>query len=486
MEDNILWFKHIDKTINPFLGDKSKRIALLYSNGFPIPHGFIIPAKVYNLFLEKTQIKDNIRILMQNIDVNDRHEVQARANEVQRLIVMTELPIELKNEIIEAYKSLDMNQSRVKDFLNTKARDILVAIRNDPVPGYNFDRDSEDLHLSFLNIKGDKLLIRAVQASWASLFTANAVEYRAKKNINQLFCSMSVIVQRMLPIRKSGILVTTLETDSNLASIKACLGLIKSPDGKLAVTSEYVIDTDTLQIKSKQLRQQDQRFVFDEDDAKYIEEDITELPNRNPLVDSEISELAIFGKQIENFFGAPQEIEWAYYNKFYILNVKPLIKFAPEQINDSVSKEISKEIVEEDIKHEGITKHEEIDILFDENKNEIQIKEHIEVNGVMNNDKTIKFNPQKFISDSKKAANSILPIIHDALEHALRLKENDTQSNVNDLLQKQDYPNKHELELVLKMQQNFVGEKNISFEDLKHALESVEKFIEYLNDHKFI
>ena len=497
MEGDVLWYRDIEKGGFPLLGQKSRAIAILHANEFSVPHGFIVPVKFFNRFLEKSGIKDNIAILMKNISPDDADGIQARANEVQRLIMSTEVSQELRGPIIEAYKSLDIDEKKVKDILRATARDVLVAVRSDPMPHYN-DPSVRDVHMTFLNIKGEKMLLRTIQACWASLYMAKAVEYRAKKGLSQVFCSMSVVIQRMMPARKSGILLTTNPTNKYSSVIEACMGTMRNPEGKKAEMSKYIVNTQIMDVTNDDIKRQEVRFVYDEDDSTYLEEDIRLLPNKKPIENSEVIELAKLGKKIEDVFGRPQEVEWIYYNKFYFMNSRPLepeAKIEPEPIHAEkkedefieikallpTAQEFASQVEEPQVEE----KHEEVDVYLDEKKEKIVVEHKID-EGDKVREQQFKLDPHRFIADSKKTMYATIPVIHAAVEAAIREKEKDNESDFNALLAKQDYHNKYDLELLNRLKDEFIAEKEVSIDDVRQALETAEQFIKYLKDHKLI
>ena len=56
----IKWFRDIEKEDFKFLGEKAVNMVRLQREGLPIPHGFILSEKFYDLFLESAGIKRKI------------------------------------------------------------------------------------------------------------------------------------------------------------------------------------------------------------------------------------------------------------------------------------------------------------------------------------------------------------------------------------------------------------------------------------------
>ncbi len=64
------------------------------------------------------------------------------------------------------------------------------------------------LHDTFLNVQGEKALLKAVQACWGSLWTPRAISYRQRNGITYEDTLIAVIVQKMVPSEVSGVLFT--------------------------------------------------------------------------------------------------------------------------------------------------------------------------------------------------------------------------------------------------------------------------------------
>ena len=507
MEKEVLWLRDVEKSVSPFLGDKSKTASKLFFSNIHVPYGFIVPVSFYNEYLQTTGIKQSIKLLMSGLNVSSKDDIQSRANEIQKLIVTTEMSLSLKESIIEAYKSLDIDEKKVKDWIRASARSVLVSVRSDPFPGYENDKDSKHMHMSFLNVKGEDLLIRTVQACWASLYTAKAVEYRASKNMDQTTCAMSVLIQRMIPVRKSGYLITSAPDDENASLIEACLGMMKSHDGKCAPMSKYAVNSRTMSTLSSDIGYQNVRFIYDEDDGKYEEEDIRLLPSKNPLNETELFDLVNTGKNAESVLGGHLEIEWIFYNNFYIVSARKIGDFSGENIIEDSGENIFEEQIQEAaetaeaiesmISSEEIPEElpevlpflhhrkEEVNVSYDENKDKIIVEQKIE-NESGETEKTFELDPEKFLEDSRVATLSTLSLIHKAVETAVRKKENDWETNFKDLLARQDYHSLQELEMLDQLHEDFQSEKEIDINDVRHALESAQNFISYLKDHDLI
>lgn len=96
-----------------------------------------------------------------------------------------------------------------------------VAVRSsataEDLPEASFAGQQE----TFLKMRGKEALLDAVKKCWASLWTARAIAYRIKNNIDQNSVALAVVVQEMVPAEGAGILVT-----ASISSSKALFVLL--------------------------------------------------------------------------------------------------------------------------------------------------------------------------------------------------------------------------------------------------------------------
>jgi pyruvate,water dikinase len=178
----IYWFKQLNKDSIEIAGGKGANLGEMANAGFPVPPGFVISADAYWDFIVSTDLKDDVSELLDGLDVNDSNKLQDVANQIQKMIINQKMPLELKREIVKAY--LEMKGSAPElNVPDSKKPGILKMSRENPFVAVRSSATAEDLpdasfagqQATYLNIKGDEALIKAVQACWASLFTSRAI-----------------------------------------------------------------------------------------------------------------------------------------------------------------------------------------------------------------------------------------------------------------------------------------------------------------------
>jgi len=321
-------FKEIGRQDIEKAGVKGAFLSEIYNNNLSVPMGFVIGANVFDKFLEDNNLKDKIKNLLSVVDVDNEDKVQAIANEAQKLIVTAKISESLKSNIIEAYQGLNVKEEEVKDVEKLLESDeIFVAVRSSTTLKDTQNVSTSGLHATFLNVKGVEKLIKCVQACWASMFTSRAVSYKKRKGLDYLANNMAVLVQKMVYSRKSGLILTVNPKNNNRDEIivRACFGLWDAIISGKIDPDRHVIAKEDLEIKEEEIRQQEYRYILDEETGGKIKEELGEHGAKQVLDVNDIKELGRIGKKIESLFEKPMEIEWVLGDKIYIIQAKPII-----------------------------------------------------------------------------------------------------------------------------------------------------------------
>ena len=106
---------------------------------------------------------------------------------------------------------------------------MIVAVRSsataEDLPDASFAGQQE----TYLNIKGNTNLLKAIQMCWASLYGARALYYRAKQGFDDNSVNIAVVVQQLINSEKAGVMFTTHPvTGEPLSIIEGSWGLGES------------------------------------------------------------------------------------------------------------------------------------------------------------------------------------------------------------------------------------------------------------------
>jgi pyruvate,water dikinase len=312
----IVWFNEVGKKDVASVGGKGANLGELTNAQIPVPPGFIVTADAYYNFLEKTQIMNQIKKLLNSINPQDSKQLQQVAEEIQQIIIKSAVPDELVKQIYEAYEKLGNG---------------LVAVRSSATAEDLPDASFAGQQSTFLNVQGKENVVSSVKECWASLFNARAIFYRAEQKFDHFKVGIAVPVQRMVQSRASGVMFTLepVTSDKRKIVIEAVYGL-----GEAIVSGEvtpdlFIIDKEDLRIISKTINKQEWQLIknpkLDKDQLNVKVNIPQELQLAQKITDEEVLQLAVIGKNIERHYKFPQDIEWAKENgHIYITQARPV------------------------------------------------------------------------------------------------------------------------------------------------------------------
>ena len=216
-------------------------------------------------------------------------------------------------------------------------KDLAVAVRSsataEDLPNASFGGQ----HESYLNIKGEKAVLKSVQDCMASLFTARAIKYREDNGFDHSKIALSVGVQKMVrsDLACSGI-GFTLEPESGFKDIihlSGVWGLGENIVQGAVTPDEFFVFKPALSqnkkaIIQKRLGEKALTMIYSID-KKAATVNIKTTPIKREqfvLTDEEVLKIARWALIIEEHYGKSMDIEWAKdgeTNELFILQARP-------------------------------------------------------------------------------------------------------------------------------------------------------------------
>lgn len=312
----VLWLEEIDRNDLPVVGGKAANLGELIRIGLPVPEGFVVDAKSFREFIERTGLKDKIYPLLNSIDIEKTKELIAVSEKIREMIEKEEMPKEVEKEIREAYRKLG---------------EVYVAVRSsataEDLPEASFAGQQE----TYLNVFGEDEVVEKVKKCWSSLFTPRAIYYRVQHGFKHEDVSIAVIIQRMINSEKSGVMFTSHPvTGEKKCIIEAVFGL-----GEAIVSGAVTPDTyvyDRVRRKLEEVKIGEKKFMLIRKDGKTVKVDLSDKMNQKVLEDCEILKLVEFGELIEEHYGKPQDVEWTIENgQIYVVQTRPITTIKEEK-----------------------------------------------------------------------------------------------------------------------------------------------------------
>ncbi|ELZ92320.1 phosphoenolpyruvate synthase [Haloferax volcanii] len=312
----VVWLDDVRADDLDLVGGKGASLGELTGAGLPVPPGFVVTASTYRAFIEDAGIDDELFAAVE-VDHEDSAALQAAHEAAHDLIMETPMPDDVREEILDAYRSVGEG-------------DAFVAVRSsataEDLPDASFAGQQE----TFLNVTEEDLLDR-VKECWASLFSERAIYYRNRKGFPHDKVDIAVVVQQMVDAEKSGVMFTRHpSTGKKEIIIEAAWGLGEAVVSGTVSPDNYVVSRESGEVETATIADKKTMCVRDEESGETVMRDV---PNgrrhERVLTDDEVSRLLELGELVEDHYEKPQDVEWAVYDgEVYMLQSRPITTIA--------------------------------------------------------------------------------------------------------------------------------------------------------------
>jgi pyruvate,water dikinase len=341
-EKFVLWFDEITKSDIPLVGGKNANLGEMYQNLtqsqskiFPgekisVPYGFSVTAAAYRYFIKANKLDQEIRDILAGLDTKDIHQLEDKGQAVRQAILQATFPKDLQEEVLAAYAAMAKKMK-----LSPTGMD--VAVRSSATAEDLADASFAGQQESYLNIRGGHALLEAIKKCFASLFTNRAISYRVDQKFDHFQVALSAAVQKMARSDKgsSGVMFT-LDTESgfkDMILINAAWGLGEFVVKGVVTPDEYKVFKPTLKkgfdaIISKRMGSKEKKLIYASEGMSPTKEVPVAESDRHSftLSEKQILQLAKWGAIIEDHYGRPMDIEWAYdgvTKELFIVQARP-------------------------------------------------------------------------------------------------------------------------------------------------------------------
>lgn len=302
-------------TALPLIGGKALSLGMLVRGGFRVPDGFIVTVHAYSDFVESAGLAGAIAEEIASIDTDDPATLGSHSERLRARINEAAMPPGLSGPICESYAALGSPPVAVRS--SATAEDL---------PEMSFAGQ----HDTFLNVQGEDCLLAAIADCWSSLWTARAIAYRARNNVEHLSVAIAVVVQKMVPSGSSGVLFTANPLTGRRAEtvIDATVGLGEPLVGGLIDPDHYVVESSSGRLLQQHIGAK-AKAMHGKAGGGVTTTD-TPYPNRQAIHASQIRELTETGQRVSEMFGSPQDIEWTYAEgELFLLQSRPITSLFP-------------------------------------------------------------------------------------------------------------------------------------------------------------
>lgn len=307
---------------NASLGEMFSKLS---SKGITVPDGFATTSGAFEAFLAHNSLKDLLKGLMMQLDKKNYSNLKEIGAKAREALLGAALSPELQQAVIKAYKELCQG-----NYFEVAVRSSATA---EDLPQASFAGQ----HESYLNIKGEEDLLKAVKKCYASLYTDRAIKYREDNGFAHEKVALSVGVQKMVRSDKASSGVGfTLEPESgfrDIIHISGVWGLGENIVQGTVTPDEFFVFKPTLKLGKnaviqKVLGEKSKTMIYGSNAIDAVINIATpkEKQEQFVLTDEEVTTIAKWALIIEDHYQKPMDIEWAkdgITNEIFIIQARP-------------------------------------------------------------------------------------------------------------------------------------------------------------------
>ncbi len=280
--------KDMGRNDTAIAGGKGFSLGRMIQAGIPVPDGFVILSTVFEHISETSGLKSEIKSILYSVNSNDSDTIKYASEKIRKLVFKSEIPENISHEIMSNF-----------DLLHSQ----YVAVRSSTPTEDSADATWAGILESHLETTREDLL-ENIKKCWASLFTHHAIQYGFEKGLDEKNISIAIVIQKMVKSEKSGVAFSVHPVTQNREHmiIEAGSGLGEAVVSGKTIPDSYIVRRKSLTIVSKSIH-----------------------GKRSILSENETLKLSEMVLTVENLFGFPVDVEWAYEKrKFFILQSRPI------------------------------------------------------------------------------------------------------------------------------------------------------------------
>ncbi len=286
-------------------GGKSANLGELLAAGIPVPPGFALSAHAYRDFVEETGLVGAIAAALARSRSGDIDALTAASKAIDEAMRFAPLPEAVRAEVAGSYRELARAAGETEP---------PVAVRSSALGEDSAEASHAGQQESFLWVRGVEHVCDAVRNCWVSLFTPQAISYRAALGAGEHEAAMGVTVQVMVDAEISGVLFTCnpVSGDPSMVALNACWGLGIGVVGGELTPDDYLVSKITGEVVRRTVSTKHVEYVPDPAGRGTVRADVPGHRRDEPcLGEEEVAVLVDVARRVERHYGGHQDVEWA-------------------------------------------------------------------------------------------------------------------------------------------------------------------------------
>ena len=299
-EPYVIWLADCTRDCLPVVGGKAIGLGTLVREGFQVPAGFAISTSAYREHIDHNGLAGPLQALL--AECTSLEAQQRASDEIRQLFEASRPSPRIEDEVLAAYARLCGDASAP------------VAVRSSATAEDLADASFAGQQETYLWILGGGEVLQHVVRCWASLFTPQAIAYRARARTRVTDLAMGVVVQQMVPAEAAGVMFTIdpVTGDPSGIVVEAAYGLGAAVVNGEVTPDRVCVDKVLLEIRSRTIGTKALAYRFDPAvQGTRLEAVPPPLQTQLCVTDDEVIRLAALGKRMELAMGRAQDMEWA-------------------------------------------------------------------------------------------------------------------------------------------------------------------------------
>ncbi|MEH7223616.1 PEP/pyruvate-binding domain-containing protein [Bacillus sp. JJ1566] len=308
----IIWFNEPKGENLQLTGGKGASLSKMTRAELPIPEGFVVSTEAYLTALAETGVDKLIENELENLNLENEEAARQASSVIRSAIESLKIPASLELEIVSSYEKLCPDNGPVAVRSSATAEDL---------PEASFAGQQE----TYLGVVNKEQVLHRVKCCWASCFTDRAIAYRVRQNIKHEQVASAVVIQKLVDADKAGVMFTINPvTKGDEVIIEACWGLGEALVSGEVTPDQYIIEKQSNKLLMANVLPKTHMIVRSENEVeqKPVPPDKVRAQVLNSI---ELHRLNKVASNLEDFFGSPQDVEWAIkLGKVYLLQSRPI------------------------------------------------------------------------------------------------------------------------------------------------------------------
>lgn len=314
-------------------GGKCASLGELVAAGLPVPGGFAVTVAAFEDFRDASTLRDELGEIVRATEGAGASALQAAHAAAVELIMHRELPARIEESIRGAYRELSHAVAGARGTGGESG--VAVAVRSSAVDEDGDAASFAGQQETFLWVVGEGEVIEKVRECWASLYTPQAIAYRASMDAahGAAASRISVAVQLMAEADVAGVTFTVSPStgDRSIVAINASYGLGQAVVSGEVTPDEYRLSKADLSVTSSRIAEKAHEYVPADDHRGVVLREVDQARREAAaLTGDELRLVAEIGLRVEQHYGCPQDIEWALERRANGESVVMLLQSRPE------------------------------------------------------------------------------------------------------------------------------------------------------------